>query len=489
MSRKKNYNDYYKNAKNELSKNNYESAIENYKKSLNLKENNIACLTELGNLYERLNNFNEAIEYYKKIILIENNVVNKCITLNQIGVCYSNMKYYKNAIEYFEKILQTRNDIPDVYNNIAFCYLQLKNYKLCETNYYNSLRIQKNDKVYSALGELYFYTKKYELAIKCYEKIEDFNSNDKTKYNCSFPYLANKKFIEGFKLYQHRLNFNNVCQQTQQIQRVEIPQIADWDGKQECNSLLVIYEQGIGDNIQFYRYIIELSELHPNMKIDYFCKDIVQGIFNEYNNIHIIQNVNIPDYDYKIFIMSLPYILNINMVYPNEKNYIKIHDNKVEYWKNELSDLKKYKVGITCNGLLSSIIDKNIPLHEFAMLFDSNIDLICIHKLNEISEEHKNIFKDKIKFVDIDKDIPFQDTIAILHSLDLLITVDTFIVHLAGILNVKTWLLLGNTSDWRWFNDDVCHWYKSVEILRMKENKELKHILPDVKEKLNKITM
>jgi len=489
MSRKKNYNDYYKNAKNELSKNNYESAIENYKKSLNLKENNIACLTELGNLYERLNNFSEAIEYYKKIILIENNVVNKCITLNQIGVCYSNMKYYKNAIEYFEKILQTRNDIPDVYNNIAFCYLQLKNYKLCETNYYNSLRIQKNDKVYSALGELYFYTKKYELAIKCYEKIEDFNSDDKTKYNCSFPYLANKKFIEGFKLYEHRLGFNNICQQTQQIQRVEIPQIVNWDGKQECNSLLVIYEQGIGDNIQFYRYIIELSELHPNMKIDYFCKDIVQGIFNEYNNIHIIQNVNISDYDYKIFIMSLPHILNINMIYPNEKNYIKIDDNKVEYWKNELSDLKKYKVGITCNGLLTSIIDKNIPLQEFSMLFDSNIDLICIHKLNEISEEHKNMFKDKIKFVDIDKDIPFQDTIAILHSLDLLITVDTFIVHLAGILDIKTWLLLGNTSDWRWFNDDVCHWYKSVEILRMKENKELKYILPEVKDKLNKITM
>jgi len=481
-------NNYYKKANKEALNNNYELAIQYYKKSLHLKKDELRCLHELSNLYEKISKYYESIDCHKKIILLENDICKKIISLNQIGVYYSILKEFTNAIEYFEKVLQIKNDIPDVYNNIAFCYLELKNFKLCEVNYYNSLRIEKSNRIYWGLGDLYFYTKKHDISIKCYEKIDDFQYNHTAQYNCSFPYLAQKKFKRGFELYETRIQFNNICMQTKLQQRVEIPQIEYWDGEKICNSLLIIYEQGIGDNIQYYRYIIELSHLHPNMKINYFCKETVQHIFKEYENIHIVKNVILSDYNYKIYIMSLPYILKIDEIKPNLVNYIKIDEDKVKYWKNELTHLKKYRVGITYNGLLSSVISKNIPLSEFKILFDCNIDLICIHKLNEIDEADKAIFKDKITFIDIDNDIPFQDTISILQNIDLLITIDTFIVHLAGVLNIKTLLLLGYVSDWRWFNDNnICHWYNSVEILRMKENKELKYILTDVKDKLNYI--
>jgi tetratricopeptide (TPR) repeat protein len=479
---------YYAKANNAVLNNNYESAIEYYKKSLDLKKDELRCLHELGNLYEKLSKYSESIDCHKKIILLENDICKKIISLNQIGVCYSILKEFKNAIDYFEKVLQIKNDIPDVYNNIAFCYLELKNFKLCEVNYYNSLRIEKNNKVFWALGELYFYTKKYDISIKSYENVDDFQCNHTIQYNCSFPYLAQKKFKRGFELYENRIKFNNICRQTKLKQRLEIPQIEYWDGEKICNNLLIIYEQGIGDNIQYYRYIIELSYLYPSMKIHYFCTDSVRHIFKEYENIQIVQDVICTDYDYKIYIMSLPYILKIDKINPNLVNYIKVNEEKVKYWKNELNHLKKYKVGITYNGLLSYIICKNIPLSEFKILFDCNIDLICIHKLNEVDEENQRVFKDKITFVNIDNEIPFQDTIAILQNIDLLITIDTFIVHLAGVLNIKTLLLLGYVTDWRWFNDNsICDWYNSVEILRMKENKELKYILTDVKDKLTYI--
>ena len=294
----KKYSEYYKEANKAVLNNNYESAIEYYKKSLDLKKNDLICLNELGTLYEKLNRLYEAIECYKKVISFENNIYKIIITLNQIGVCYTNLKEFTNAIEYFEKILPIKNDMTDIYNNIAYCYFQLKNFKLTEVNYYNSLRIEKAARVYWALGDLYFYTKKYDLSIKCYEKVDDYETNSVIKYNCCFPYLAQKKFIEGFNLYENRINFNNICQQTNQAQRLEIPHIDYWDGEKECNNLLIIYEQGIGDNIQYYRFIVELAELYPNMRIDYFCKDSVQHIFKEYNNIHIIKMVVVTDYDY-----------------------------------------------------------------------------------------------------------------------------------------------------------------------------------------------
>lgn len=484
------YKTYYDKANKEVENNNTDLAIEYYKRSLNLKDNNVECLTKLGNLYEKLNRIKDAIKCYIKILSIETNIINRCIITNQIGVCYSNIQKYDKAIEYFEKILKYKNDIPDIYNNIGFCYLKLKNFKECEVNYFNSLRLKKDNNVYTELGKMYAYIKKYELSIKFYEKVDDYQTNIKVRYNCAFAHLGQKNFVEGFKLYENRLQINDICEQTKLQQRVEIPQIDFWDGKTVCNNLLIIYEQGIGDNIQYYRYLVELAELYPDMNIFYFCKDIVHKIFKEYDNLHIIQSVTFMNYNYKLYIMSLPYILQINTITPNVKNYINVNNDRVEYYKNELSHLKKYRIGITYYGLLESIIDKNIPLSEFSILFDNpNIDFICIHRLSEVSEEYKTNLKDKITFLDIDKDVPFQDTIALLHNIDLLITIDTFIVHLAGVLNVKTWLLLGYVSDWRWFKDDISSWYNSVEILRIKESKQLKYILPVVKEKLDNMDL
>ena len=84
--------------------------------------------------------------------------------------------------------------------------------------------------------------------------------------------MASKNFNKGFKLYENRLLINSV---TQGEARLELPQLKSWDGTNECEHLLVVSEQGLGDNILFYRYIIELSEKYPDMLITYFCRKVV----------------------------------------------------------------------------------------------------------------------------------------------------------------------------------------------------------------------
>ena len=80
--------------------------------------------------------------------------------------------------------------------------------------------------------------------------------------------------------------------------------------------------------------------------------------------------------------------------------------------------------------------------------------------------------------------MPFEDTICLLQNIDLLITIDTYIVHLAGIMNIKTWLLLG-TSEWRWSdNPTSTYWYNSVELIRTTGEQKLPDLLSNVKEKL-----
>lgn len=466
------------------SQDNYNTAIQYYKKIIELNPMNInKYLRELGEIYEKQNMFYEAVECYVKVLKTETIDVNTIgVLTNQIGSCYFNLTQYKLAIHYFKKVLLIK-EIPDVYSNIGLCNVKLKDYKEAEEKLLKSYNLKNNNNLAChTLGDLYYFTKKYDKSIKYYKKIT--NPNSTQTYNLSFPYLAKKDFKNGFQLYEDRLKINNINSQTNLKDRLDVP-LENWDGHTKCNSLLLLAEQGLGDNIQYYRFIIELSEKYPTMKITYFTKKEIAHIFKTYNNIEIIHNLYIFNFEYKLYIMSLPKILNLTQIVPNKINYINTDEEKLTFWKNKTESLKRYKVGFVYNGLLSSFIDKNIPLAEFEKLCDLNIDLICIHRKSEVEKDFSKIsFLDKIIHYDIDNDKPFEDTIHLLQNLDLLITIDTFIVHLAGILNVKTWLLLG-ASEWRWSDDaSKTYWYNSVELIRTKENEELKDLIKTVKTKL-----
>ena len=114
-----------------------------------------------------------------------------------------------------------------------------------------------------------------------------------------------------------------------------------------------------------------------------------------------------------------------------------------------------------------------------------NASFILVLPLN--GHEYKKtsfLIGGKFRHFDIAKDAPFVDTISIMKNIDLLITIDTAIVHLAGVMGIKTWLLLGYGSDWRWSTKDTTYWYNSVEIIRMNEQKPLADLLPRVKKLL-----
>ena len=460
-----------------------QSIIQRYKTHISYNPPNIAqCYLELANIYEQQNMYMEAItECYVKIMKLE---PHNGIVLNQIGVCYFTIGQFKLASHYFKKVLKLQ-EIAEVYTNVGVCCVRLKEYKDAEYNFLKSYAMEpNNDRTNSSIGELYYFMKKYDESIEFYNKLK--NKTIDFLYNTSFSYLAKKDFTNGFYHYENRLKENRINAQTKEIERVNIPTVPYWDGIAHCERLLLLYEQGIGDNIQYYRFVVELSKRFPTMKITYFCRQSVIQLFKHYDNIDTIANAFFLPYDYKVYIMSLPYILKISDIKPNTENYIRVDDKKTLYWKDRLSHLtKKLKVGFVYNGLLMSFIDKTIPLEDFKCISDLDIDLICMHKKEEVELDIQKIsWGNRIHLFDIDKGIPFEDTVHILKNLDLLITIDTAIVHLAGVLGVKTWLLLGKYSEWRWSNTDDNYWYNSVELFRMKDELPLKNIIPMVKTRL-----
>ena len=476
-SKTKKIKELYKLVESNNKKLNYKESIQHLKKLIEYEPEDInKYLRELGELYEKEALFKEAAECYIKVLETEKtNVPTIGVLTNQIGLCYFNIKDITQAIKYFNRVLLIK-EIPDVYNNLASCNISIQEYKLAELILQKAFKLDnKNTKTFELFADVYYYMKQYEKSIEYHNK--NTNMTPSKFFNLAFCYLGKKDYKKGFELYENRLVYNNVNPQTQKKERLELP-IPIWNGIDKCHSLIVVAEQGIGDNMQFYRFIIDLTEKYPDMKIAFFCRAEVSKIFKTYGNIQIIQDVLIANYDYMIYLMSLPKILELSDIGPNKIDYIDTDEETKAVWKEKTKPLKKMKVGFVFFGLLNSFIEKNIPLEEYDHLCDLDIDLICIHRKSEVEDKLNNInFRHKITHYEFDDDKPFVDIIHLLHNIDLLITVDTYIVHLAGTMNIKTWLLLG-TTDWRWSIDDSkSDWYNSVELIRKKEGQKFKDII------------
>ncbi len=458
------------------------------------KSPNSKYLDHILNAYKQSGNVNKSaikntISHFQKLLnYTPPQTPEFCILHNEIGMYYANCNDHKRAIHHFKQVLVVKNDIPDVFNNIAVCHIALKEYAAALVCLNISIRLHECDNVYSRIGEVNLYMKRYDASIKAYKSVR--KPSDMVLYNSCFPYLATKQFLIGYKLYESRLKRNDISPQTNQIARVEIPSIPYWNGTDICRHLLIIYEQGIGDNIQYFRFIIELSNKFPDLRITYFCKSTISHLFNvqPYNNI-IIRDDSAPTdisvYDRKIYIMSLPYILKLQTITLNTINYITEDVSNIAVWQEKLSVYTtKLKVGILYSGLLISYIDKQIKLSDFKdICTDDRIQTFCLHKMDDniLSDFSSIIFADKIMTYDIDKHKSFFDTISILRNIDVLVTIDTSIAHLAGVMGIKTLLLIGYTSEWRWFDTDDKIWYESVEIIRMVEQKPLSNLLPRIK--------
>lgn len=484
----KSYDDIYKTYKK---KGNIVAAIETLTIALKNDDRNIQYWHELGDMYKTQNSFQDALTCYNKINSLQ---PNNGVILNEIGICHVNLSQSDTAITFFKKVLTIKNDIPDIYNNIGLCYIELKQFKRAEVTYKISCRLRPDNGIYRLLGSLYFSLKQYEKSLFFLEKISGPAVVTSDLYNRSFSYLAQPNFEVGLALYENRLLNNNINHQTKEKERVEIPWIPDWNGIDAFDSILVIYEQGIGDNIQFFRFIIELATKFKTKTVGYFCKEVVYGLFSfeKYENINVVTNVTQSNYTHKAFIMSLPYLLQVKTILPIQENYITTREDLCTVWKDKLSLLKKFKVGFVFTSLLRSSIDKHIQLLEAKCLLSLDIDLICICKKGELKDVELEEMRTypNFHYYDVDVSVPFQDTIAILQNIDLLITVDTYIVHLAGVMGIRTWLLLGYVSEWRWSNNPTStYWYSTVELIRIFEEKEFKHILKTVKDKLELLTL
>jgi tetratricopeptide (TPR) repeat protein len=453
------------------------------KKLIEIDSSNPSYNYKLGYALEQNNKIEESIEYYKNCINF--NGKDKLKALNNIGSILSKSKKYKIANQYYLDSLKIDQNNTLTINNLLSNYLELRDDENSDIFYekaknidqnithflYNKAEylIQKNQlddaieilennknkdlKFFIKLVRVYSLIGKKDKAQNLLNELKKIDSKDPDYLQfLGMRFLFKGDFEIGWKYYEHRnTKLKNIFNDR-----------PEWKGENIHQKSIVVYnEQGLGDSIQFSKFLIPLLKLSKNITflvqkniIDIFKKDIP--------NLKIVSKEDFHDkeFDFKISLGSL-----IKFFYKE-----KINENFLI--NNNLFDLPfalnkdKLNVGIAWSGSFNGPNEpyRSIPLEALNKIFSLDVNFYCLQK--EIWERDLVQFK-KTKITNLGN-YSLSDMVKIIQNLDLVLSSDTSILHLAASLNKETWGLLNLYPDWRWGAFYKLHPYKSLKLFQQR---------------------
>lgn len=284
-------------------------------------------------------------------------------------------------------------------------------------------------------------------------------------WNLGLSLLAMGNYADGWREYEWRLR----CRPFTEDQLV-LRDIRPWQGeKLEGKTLLVRGEQGAGDSFQFVRFLPQLTRQGARVLLDVSPELMELAITADADAIPIDRNAPAPKADFYVNLMSLPFHLGVTIDnLPGSTPYLHASDERVAEWKRRIELYPGPRIGLVWGGAPKHANDRNrsCPLAMLRPLLDlSEFTWFSLQK-GPPADQLRDLHLDQI--VDLGPQLTtYADTAAVLMALDLLIAVDTSVVHLAGALGQPAWVMLPFAPDWRWMLDrGDSPWYPSLRLYR-----------------------
>jgi hypothetical protein len=267
-----------------------------------------------------------------------------------------------------------------------------------------------------------------------------------------------------------------------------------WDGSPLDGRILFLRaEQGMGDTIQFIRYANLLKEQGGRIMVE--CQPPLVPLLRSCPAIEtiIVPGDVPPHYDVYALILSLPRLLGTTLAtIPVDIPYLFPDPALVERWREELKTIDRFKVGIVWQGNTMHKMDnmRSVPLEQFAPLAEvPGVQLVSL----QVGEGSEQVSALGGRFAVTDLGSRFDteslaDVAAVLKNLDLVITVDTAIGHLAGALGVPVWVALSFSPDWRWMLGRTdSPWYPTMRLFRQAQPGNFTQVFENIASELAKL--
>jgi tetratricopeptide (TPR) repeat protein len=466
------------------------NAMEFYNKSIEIYPDNHMAFCNRGNAYHQLKQPELGLEDLTKSIELKPDYAEAYYNR---GIIVGALHRTEEEIEMYDLALKYKPNFPEAYNNKGIALQKLHRMEETLANYEAGIaqNPQHIEAFYNNRGLVLQNLMRIDEALADYNKALEVKPDlEDCRFNRSMCLLLKGEYDTAWK--EHEWRWNRAV-----YPRKQFPGKA-WLGEEDLkNQVLFIYgEQGLGDMLQFSRYvnlakergaIVMLGLENPLVRI---CTSL-KGV-----DAIVTPNVPLPHFDYHIPIISLPLAFGTDSLdkIPNEP-YLKPNPETVAHFAKRLGKKTKKRVGIVWSGgyrpdqpeVWAVNERRNIALEKLVPLQHPDIEFFSI-QLGEPAVTELANSKDWDNLINLTHELKdFEDTAGLIENLDLVIAVDTSTAHLAGAMGKPVWLMNRFDTCWRWLMDrSDSPWYPSFTIYRQPKLGDWNSVIEAIKKDLHK---
>lgn len=406
-----------------------EEALAAFERALAIDRNHVNALNNRASALARAKRNEEALITYRRLLEVQ---PNHLAALNESGGLYMRLGQAEAALACYDRAIAA-SPLPELYVNKGTALRALKRDDEALASFATAARLKP-----------------------------DFAE---AHWNASLVRLRHGDFARGWKDYEWRWRK------------------ADWAGRQRHFSaplwlgeqpiagktILLHAEQGFGDTIQFVRYAALAAGLGATVVLE--CPPQLKSLLDDVNGVaRVISHGEAPPpVDFQCPLMSLPWAFRTELAtVPADVPYIRPPAERIVKWRGKLPQSGRWRVGLCWSGSKAHPNDdrRSIPLEDFSGLFSvPGIDFVSLQK--DVAEQDTEILRAH-GVAELGRDFAdFADTAAVMTMIDLIITVDTAVAHLAGAMAKAVAVLVAFSPDWRWMLERTdTPWYPTARLFR-----------------------
>jgi len=457
-----------------LKQNRVEEAITAFQNAISLKDDNPAFHHNLGLAEMTAERFAEAEEAYRRAVELNPNEASNFIGL---GSALRKQELPEEAEVVMQEAVEKFPESFLALNELAMALEALGRANEAEKTFRLALDINEEPALYFNLGNVHRDQRRIDEALAAYDRAIELKPDfAEAHVHAAYAMLLKGEFESGWREYEWRWAIPAF-----QGARRKLPQNV-WNGEKLNGERLLLHaEQGFGDTLQFSRYISIAAAMGGKVALE--CQPALVRLMRTLPGVDdvIAQGNPVADFDLHLPLLSCPLRLGTTLeTIPTEVPYLFAEKKLVAKWKKRLSVKKGLKVGIAWQGTAERRGNpaRACPLSAFRPLLEN--PKLNLFSLQKDPPEKDHPYPDGL--VDMSGELTdFAETAAIMEGLDLIISIDTAVAHLAGALGHPVWLVLSTAGDWRWLMDrDDSPWYRSMKIFRQAKEGGWEGVLADV---------
>ncbi len=456
-----------------------EGKIENAKKialkTLKFEKNSVQLLTLLVMICGKLNDKISEKRYLLSLVKLSEDPA----TYQTLALLYQEENNVKQAKLYYTKALKLNPSYVKCYLYLSLIYTLEYDFVKAEELIFKAINLTKDtENVYESyhfLAVLYDKSEEYDKALEIYTELLRLKyGNSEMLFGLSLLYLKLGRYIEGFSFYRYRYHANKQGGQ-KLVQDIEtLNKGIDIEDKH----ILILGEQGVGDVIQFIRYLPLYIEKKAKISV-VVDESVLKLLANSYPEIELLNTIGYDKFDYSVLIGDSPYLFSseYNSI-PYQESYLGVSTkDSLLIYEKYFKDEKKNKVGIVWRSNRSdsanetSMLAKkrevySMELKDYIKHFNrDNIQLYSL-QVNTTKEEKELLKRNDIPSLG-DDFASFYDNALVINNLDTVIAINTVSAHISAAMGKNTIIFVHDNSDWIWGTkgSSSC-WYKSVTLMR-----------------------